>query len=67
MAASIRKTRKTGRSGRGSAKGLLVLATCGTLALPVVLPYARAIADALLSLIAICSWSAGMSSRIGIG
>ena len=37
----------------GFAEGLLILATCGTLALPVVLPYARAIADALLSLIAV--------------
>jgi O-antigen ligase len=53
MAASLRKHfGNQGRSGRAFAKGLLILATCGTLALPVILPYARAIADALLSLIA---------------
>ncbi len=54
MAASLWKHfGKQGVSGPAFATGLLTLATCGTLALPVILPYARAIADALLSLIAI--------------
>jgi O-antigen ligase len=43
------------RGGSNSAvdKWLLTVATCATLALPIILPYARAIADALLSLIAV--------------
>jgi hypothetical protein len=53
MAASPRKhLGKQGFSGRAFAKGLLIVATCGTLASPIILPRARADADAMLLLIA---------------